>query len=133
MQRLEQRSEAVTVVARGLLEAKMEMLHSYPPDKVHCQYCGKFRNQANFDEECPALLRAALSLTAAEVQTERAERKRAEVTPEGCWLIAFDTGEGWALAVEDEHRNTVAYLAWPKVWPERVTRQKLWECGFEVL
>lgn len=54
-------------------------------------------------------------------------------TPEGCKLVAHDTGDGWYLGVEDSDGNEVAMLAWPSSWPEAISGKRLREFGFEVL
>ena len=53
--------------------------------------------------------------------------------PENCRLVAHNTGDGWALVVENRDRDVVCYLAWPKNWPDWLTAADL-ECfGFEVV
>lgn len=58
--------------------------------------------------------------------------------PEGCTLLAVDTGEGWELEVgyplgHENEGEAVALLAWPPSWPEQMTSAKLTEFGFEVV
>jgi hypothetical protein len=53
--------------------------------------------------------------------------------PEGCKLVAHDTGDGWALMVESRKGETVAYLDWPKIWPEVMAAKDLRRIGFEVV
>ena len=55
------------------------------------------------------------------------------MTPEDCILVAHWTGDGWALTVEDESGNCIAYLQWPNSLPETMTKQQLEEKGFEVV
>lgn len=55
-----------------------------------------------------------------------------EEIPEGCTLVAHDTGEGWALCVENTKGDVVAYLAWPWSWLKAITPEQLAEKGFEV-
>lgn len=54
-------------------------------------------------------------------------------TPEGCILVAHDTGDGWYLGVKDSKGNTVAMLDWPKAWPETMSASRLREIGFEIV
>ena len=53
--------------------------------------------------------------------------------PEGCILIAVDTGEGYSLEVQDTGGKTIAELAWPESWPERVSPAYLTVAGFTIL
>lgn len=53
--------------------------------------------------------------------------------PEGCKLVAHDTGDGWYLAVEDRNGKEVAILAWPKSWPEKIFPDDLRKFGFEII
>lgn len=53
--------------------------------------------------------------------------------PEGCLLVAHDTGDGWALAVETADGDLVAYLKWPDAWPETLTTQELIAKGFMIV
>lgn len=57
--------------------------------------------------------------------------------PEECKLIAVHTGDGWSLEVHqnagDIDDELVAYLAWPKQWPEIVSSKQLEVMGFEVV
>lgn len=57
-----QYNEETMSAARELLTANMEMLHRYTEgsNRDRCRHCGQWLNHAQFDEECPALLRAAL-------------------------------------------------------------------------
>jgi hypothetical protein len=52
--------------------------------------------------------------------------------PEECVLTAHNTGDGWCLAVEDRKENVVAYLRWPKAWPETIDKSSLEKFGFEI-
>ncbi len=56
--------------------------------------------------------------------------------PEGCNLVAVADGSGdeaeLSLRVEKDG-EAVALLAWPKSWPEKVTRQKVEQYGFEFI
>lgn len=51
--------------------------------------------------------------------------------PEDCRLTYHDTGDGFALCVENRRGEVVAYLAWPKAWPKIVSSEFVEECGFE--
>lgn len=53
--------------------------------------------------------------------------------PEGCSLVAHDTGEGWALTVEDASHETIAYLAWPESFGELQTPAQLQAKGFIIV
>lgn len=53
-------------------------------------------------------------------------------TPEGCTLVAVDTGEGYALEVLDGSGNTIAELAWPESWPAVVSPTYLTVAGFSI-
>lgn len=53
--------------------------------------------------------------------------------PEGCCLVAHDTGDGWALAVEDSQSEIVAYLAWPDCFGESQTAEQLRTKGFIIV
>lgn len=55
------------------------------------------------------------------------------MTDEECKLIAHNTGDGWALAVENLRGYVVCYLAWPKSWPETVSAEQLRGYGFEIV
>jgi hypothetical protein len=57
----------------------------------------------------------------------------AEPKPEGCKLVAHDTGDGWYLGVEDGEGSEVAMLEWPSGWPETMPATKLREFGFEIV
>ena len=52
--------------------------------------------------------------------------------PEECILKAHHTGDAWLLYVEDKHSNTIAYLAWPKNWPDSLNTFQIGRYGFEV-
>lgn len=52
--------------------------------------------------------------------------------PEECKLKAHHTGDAWLLYVEDRHGKTIAYLTWPKNWPENVSEVEVRGCGFEI-
>ncbi len=52
--------------------------------------------------------------------------------PEECRLKAHHTGDGWLLYVMDRHGKTIAYLAWPKNWPEILSKFQIGRFGFEV-
>lgn len=52
--------------------------------------------------------------------------------PEGCKLIADWAGEGWVLSVQNSDGDTIAYLAWPENWPEKMTSDELEKYGFEI-
>ena len=55
--------------------------------------------------------------------------------PEGCKLVAVHDGRGdsatWTLCVEDAEGDVVADLAWPKVWPDKMSAEQLHAVGFE--
>ena len=53
--------------------------------------------------------------------------------PEDCVLVAFDTGDGWALIVEDQDGNGVCYLKWPDSRPKTMTIKQLEKYGFKVV
>lgn len=53
--------------------------------------------------------------------------------PEGCYLTAHDTGDGWSLEVRDYHGNLLGYLAWPESWPEVLSAAELREKGFGIV
>ena len=53
--------------------------------------------------------------------------------PEGCILIAVDTGEGYSLEVESPGGKTLCELAWPESWPTTVTPAYLTVAGFKIL
>lgn len=53
--------------------------------------------------------------------------------PEDCCLVAHDTGEGWALTVEDSSHETIAYLAWPTSFGESQTAAELQAKGFIIV
>ena len=53
--------------------------------------------------------------------------------PEGCILIAVDTGGGYSLEVQAPNGKTIAELAWPDSWPEIVTPAYLTVAGFKIL
>jgi len=40
------------------------------------------------------------------------------IQPEDCELVAHDTGDGWALSVEDTNHDSICHLKWPESWPE---------------
>nr|ALS89865.1 Ead/Ea22-like protein [uncultured bacterium] len=61
------------------------------------------------------------------------EAQRSAGEPEGCTLVAHDTGDGWCLSVEDSQNNTVALLAWPKSWPESQSAKDLTDKGFLIV
>lgn len=64
-------------------------------------------------------------------EIERLE-KLASLTPEDCYLAAWHTGDGWALAVKDANRGVVAYLAWPSSFGQEQTAAQLREKGFTI-
>jgi hypothetical protein len=51
--------------------------------------------------------------------------------PEGCKLVAANTGDGWSLEVfyGDE---CIAMIEWPESWPGIMSSDKLKEYGWEV-
>ena len=53
--------------------------------------------------------------------------------PEECTLVAVHTGDAWHLTVEDRSGEGVAFLEWPKSWPETVNGDQLKAFGFEVV
>lgn len=53
--------------------------------------------------------------------------------PEDGVLVAHDTGEGWALSVENETGDVVCYLKWPDKWPSTMTTKRLKEYGFKIV
>jgi hypothetical protein len=53
--------------------------------------------------------------------------------PESCRLVAIDTGEGYALEVQDSTGETIAELAWPESWPDIVSPAYLTVAGFKIL
>lgn len=53
-------------------------------------------------------------------------------TPEGCKLVAHNTGDGWALTVQDQNGDTVAMLEWPESWPEIMNADQIREAGFRI-
>lgn len=59
--------------------------------------------------------------------------KEGRDAPEGCKLVAHNTGDGWYLGVEDREGEEVAQLAWPDVWPESMTGAALHKIGFDIL
>lgn len=61
------------------------------------------------------------------------DEQMSDMAPEGCILVAHDTGDGWYLGVEDGKGETVAMLDWPKTWPETMTAKQLIECGFLIV
>jgi hypothetical protein len=61
MTRKENYYEWTRDAAAKALDANSEMLHAFPPDEYHCMHCGKWKPRTEFDEECPALLRCAIS------------------------------------------------------------------------
>lgn len=62
MERVDHYSEETRERAHKLLDAGMEMLHSFRESALRCAYCDKHRTAVEFDEECPALLRCALTI-----------------------------------------------------------------------
>jgi hypothetical protein len=91
-------------------------------------------------EDTTALLVNVLRLWTKEKQLRFTEAlaarcgyETARQTPEGCKLVAHDTGDGWYLGVEDDKGNEVAMLDWPKAWPESMSASRLREIGFEVI
>lgn len=58
-------------------------------------------------------------------------------SPEDCKLVAVHDGCGesatWTLCVEDSDGEVVAYLKWPKAWPQSMTCEKLLAAGFECI
>ncbi len=54
-------------------------------------------------------------------------------TPEDCCLVAHDTGDGWALAVEDTSHEIIAYLTWPSSFGESQTAAELQSKGFIIV
>lgn len=59
--------------------------------------------------------------------------ERLAIQPEDCILVAHDTGEGWVLGVENQKRDVICYLKWPKSWPKMMYKESLNNCGFEVV
>lgn len=51
---------------------------------------------------------------------------------EECKLVAVDTGDGWSLEVHAPWGEVIAFLAWPKSWPETMTNIMLEAAGFEI-
>lgn len=88
----ERLTEETIAAAKQLLEMDVEMLHSYP--EAHCKYCGKRRRHARFDEECPALLRAALRVAQGR---ERARCARVCVNEYARWKNAEPDTYGIAI------------------------------------
>jgi hypothetical protein len=56
-----------------------------------------------------------------------------QIEPHDCYLVAHDTGDGWALGVESHERNVVAYLEWPADWPDAVSPSFLREKGYKIV
>ena len=52
---------------------------------------------------------------------------------EDCRLVAHDTGDGWALAVENTQHDVIAYLFWPTVFGETQTAAELQAKGFIIV
>jgi hypothetical protein len=69
---------------------------------------------------------------AADTSRPSLRRESAEAVYD-CELTAHDTGDGWALMVEDGHQEVVAYLSWPPGWPEYVTGDFLRGKGFRIV
>lgn len=54
--------------------------------------------------------------------------------PDGCYLVAHDTGDGWSLEVADSGNHTIAYLTWPKQWEgKELPARELFEAGFKIV
>ena len=57
--------------------------------------------------------------------------------PEKCKLVAYHTGDAWSLEVHrnygDDDDELVAYLDWPKTWPEYMKTETLKQFGFEIV
>ena len=54
------------------------------------------------------------------------------ILEEDCKLVASYTGEGWTLEVHTNYGECIAYLTWPKSWPDEISDEKLKEFGFEI-
>ena len=50
---------------------------------------------------------------------------------EDCKLVAAYMGDGYSLEVL-HNGEVIAYLSWPKSWPDKVTDSFLIQCGFEI-
>lgn len=55
------------------------------------------------------------------------------ILPEGCVLVAHDTGDGWALGVENQKGDEICLLDWPDSWPERINTATLRKYGFKIV
>lgn len=53
--------------------------------------------------------------------------------PEDCELVAHDTGDGWALCVENDEHDVIAYLKWPASFREFQTAEQLRAKGFVIV
>ena len=54
-------------------------------------------------------------------------------TPESCTLCAVDDGGCYVLEVLDSKGRVIAYLDWPKSWPEIVSPSYLTVAGFKIV
>lgn len=71
----------------------------------------------------------------AEFHRDETAQKYAD-EPWDCELVAHDTGDGWALAVEnpaDPERDVIAYLKWPDSFGESQTAAQLEAKGFIIV
>lgn len=53
--------------------------------------------------------------------------------PHDCALVAFHTGDGWALTVENSEHDVIGYLKWPESWPSVMTTTDLIAKGFVIV